>query len=192
MRNMKQSNTFNRLGAGILAIVILFCCFFGTTFTLRPAYAEMQQAPAASLNGGDAVINFASIEPGMTIQKTFYIKNTGTETVNYGFYFRDNIDPSKNTPLSGALAEVLEVTIFKKVEGQDDWVLTTGKMSELTKINTARVNQYENPAKMAELKSEEKIETLILQIHYPETAGREGMGKTLDFDFCLAFSAVSS
>lgn len=175
---MKQSNTFKRLGAGMVLTAFLLCCFLGTSFTLRPAYAEWIQPPTPCLNDGNPVItqDMYMIEPGMTIRKDFMIKNTNTEDkpVYYGFYF-DNLNE---------YAKVLEVSILEKVSDTEYRELTKGVMGLMGKADLTKA-AYNGAADVLQAN---EPKTLYLQIHYPEEAGNLAMGKTFDFDFCLVFS----
>ena len=131
---MKQSNTFKRLGTGVVLTAFLVCCFFGATFTLRPAYA-WENAPLLSLNGGNPVIVMGEnefLEPGMTIQRKFKIQNLTAEgetakNYYYGFYFQQASEEEGYSPLSGALANVLKISILDEHQN----VLVTDTMASM-------------------------------------------------------------
>ncbi|MBQ2837072.1 MAG: hypothetical protein IJE67_02975 [Peptococcaceae bacterium] len=175
---MKQSNTFKRLGTGVVLTAFLVCCFFGATFTLRPAYADWTQAPTPCLNGGNPVItqDMYTIEPGMTIREDFTILNINDENkpVYYGFYF-DNLNE---------YAKVLEVSILEKVSETEYRELTKGVMGLMGKDSLKKAGYND----VADVLQAGAPKTLYLQIHYPEEAGNAAMGKTFDFDFWLVFS----
>ena len=73
---MKQSNTFKRLGTGVILTAFLVCCFFGMTLSLRPNYA-WAEAPADSLNGGKPVIEMEKETDNS------YMLNISSKTFHY-------------------------------------------------------------------------------------------------------------
>ena len=197
---MKQSNTFKRLGAGMVLTVFLLCCFLGTSFSLRPAYAEWEAAPVGSLNGGSPVISMEAIdkgcfEPGMTLEQPFYIENGSSDIVNYRFYFAiaEDVDAS----WSDILANTLKVSILERINGSEDRVLAEGTIASMNRETISPVIQYDYvekkyiPNKYEELTAGEQKQ-LILQIHYPDTAGNEGNDEEIDFVLGLAFKAVNT
>lgn len=76
-----------------------------------------------NLNDGKPVIEEHEFlfEPGMTVEKEFFIENQSTWDVYYKLYFED---------IEGGLADVLEVSVR-----DGDKVLLSGKMSDMTKDN---------------------------------------------------------
>ena len=173
---MKQSNTFKRLGTGVVLTAFLVCCFFGATFTLHPNYA-WAEAPGPCLNGGNAVINTETenkfLEPGMTLKKPFYIKSSSeTEEVQYFLYF--DIKNMSN-PLVKEFAETVQVCI-KDTAGNE---IASGSMADLQKPTEKKSDESYDVLKGKK--------DLILQIHYPGDAGNTGQLQSLDFDMHLAF-----
>lgn len=120
---------------------------------------------AISLNGGNPVIteNEFLFEPGMTVEKEFFIKNEGGCDVWYKLYFEN---------VSGDLADVLDVT----VKTADNVVLCQGKMSELTPSNG-----FVPEVKDTSLKIDEKRILKIVFV-FPETATSAMADKELLFD----------
>ncbi len=122
------------------------------------------------LNGGNPIItaNEFLFEPGMTVEKPFYIKNNGTWGVYYKLYFSE---------ISGNLGEALDVTILN----DNDEILLSGTLTELTKENV--------PAIESVLEVNQK-QNLKVRIHFPEEKANEYQGGTLEFK--LATIAVQT
>lgn len=114
-----------------------------------------------NLNDGKPVITEREylFEPGMTVEKKFFIENQGTWDVYYKLYF-DNVE--------GGLADVLDVEIR-----DGDTVLLGGKISELTKAQVGAVDDV--------LKLKERQE-LTVSFHYPESSGNVTQNQYLSFD----------
>lgn len=108
---MSESKTAKRLTGGIVAIVVLAICLALTTFALVYTTVAVENnlfhtgEVKLNLNDGHPVIREHEFlfEPGMTVQKTFFIENDSTWDVYYRLYL-DNV--------SGGLADVLTVTIL--------------------------------------------------------------------------------
>lgn len=120
---------------------------------------------AISLNGGAPVIteNEFLFEPGMTVEKEFYIKNSGGCDVWYKLYFEN---------VSGDLADVLDV----KIKTADNVVLYQGKMSELTPANGFVPGVTDAALQVGEKR------TLKIEFVFPKTATSAVAGKQLLFD----------
>ena len=112
-----QLNTAQKLTAGVILTVFLCICLSGATFTLHPAYASgMERAAKPCLNNGNPVFknekDDPKLEPGMTIQREFIIKNMITDgegkDVYYGFYFV----PQDFMNIGKEHSRILEVTIL--------------------------------------------------------------------------------
>lgn len=115
------------------------------------------------LNGGKPVIeeNEYLFEPGMTVEKQFYLQNNSTDAVYYRLYFAN---------LEGGLADVLDVTIL-----EGDTVLYKGKPSEL--IRTAVL-----PVDKALAKDERK--ELTIRFYFPTESLNSTQNLELRFDLC--------
>jgi|LSQX01.1.fsa_nt_gb hypothetical protein len=113
------------------------------------------------LNNGQPIITAEEFlfEPGMTVEKPFYIQNNGTWDVYYQLYFAQ---------VDGNLGDVLDVTIFNE-EGQ---TLLTGKLSALT---YGRVPTVEDVLMVRERHD------LTIRFHFPEEAGNEAQSGYLTF-----------
>ena len=163
-----KSKTAKRLGTGILAIILLSACLVGTTFALVYATVTVDNnlfrtgVVSINLNDGKPVIEEHEylFEPGMTVEKSFFIENHSTWDVYYKLYF-DNVE--------GGLADILTAEIR-----YGDKILFSGKVSELTRDNVVAADDI--------LGLNERRE-LILSFHYPEEEGNRGQGQSLSFDF---------
>ena len=165
---MSENKTAKKLTASVAAIIILAVCLCITTFALVYSTVTVDNnlfqtgEIKISLNDGKPIIEEHEylFEPGMTVEKTFFIENQGTWDVYYKLYF-DNVE--------GGLADVLEVEIR-----DGDTVLLEGKISELTKEQVGVADDI--------LKLKERRE-LTVSFHFPEEAGNSTQNLYLSFDF---------
>lgn len=163
----KANKTAKKLTASVVAVIILAVCLCITTFALVYSTVAVDNnlfqtgTIQIDLNGGQPVITEDEylFEPGMTVEKPFYIENQGTWDVYYKLYF-DNVE--------GGLADVLEVEIR-----DGDTVLFGGKIADLTKETVGAADDI--------LKLNERRE-LTISFHYPEEAGNSGQAQYLSFD----------
>ena len=168
--------TIRKLQLGVFTILILSICFCITSFALVYADVSVENnlfqtgTVKINLNDGKAIINEQEyiFEPGMTVEKEFFIENQSTWDVYYRVYF-DNIKGEQ-------LADILDADIF-----YEDKLLFSGKISELTKVNV--------PAADDELLIKEK-RYLKIRIHFPEEVGNEAQNLTISFD--IAAQAVQT
>ena len=163
----ENSKTLKKLNAGIFMIVLLAICLCISTFALVYATVSVDNNLFATgsvkinLNDGKPVIEEREylFEPGMTVEKTFFLENQSTWDVYYKIYF-DNIE--------GGLADVLIVDILA-----EDRVLYSGKMAELSRESIAAADDV--------LRLSERRE-LTLRLYFPKEAGNEAQDLTLAFD----------
>lgn len=156
-----------KLSAGIFTIVLLSICLIITTFALVWATVTVENNLFATgivkinLNDGMPVIEEHEylFEPGMTVEKEFFIENLSTWDVYYKLYF-ENVD--------GGLADVLEVQL---IDG--DSVLFSGKMADLTRESAGAADN-------ALLLNEKRV--LKIRLHFPEGSGNEAQNLFLSFD----------
>ncbi len=162
---MKQTK---RLSISIITLLVLCLCLCVTSFALGMAVYEVRSnifqtgGIEIDLNGGKPVITEDEFlfEPGMTVEKPFYIQNNGTWAVYYKLYF---------SQVSGNLGDILDVTIVNK----DGDKLLSGKLSALTEKNV--------PALENELAMKERQDLTII-FHFPEEEGNEYQGGSLTFE----------
>lgn len=165
---MGQSNkTEERLTASIVAIVVLAVCLCITTFALVYSVVEVDNnlfrtgEVKINLNNGKPIIEEGEFlfEPGMTVEKDFFVENESTGDVYYKLYFDD---------VKGGLADVLDVSI----RNAEDDVLFSGKVSDLTEAKVGAADDI--------LKLNERRE-LTISFHFSEEAGNTAQGQYLSF-----------
>ncbi len=161
-------NNAKRLSISVATLVILCLCLCVTSFALGMAVYEVKNNSFQTggieidLNGGKPVITADEFlfEPGMTVEKPFYIQNNGTWAVYYKLYF---------SQVSGNLGDILDVTILNE-DGEE---LLSGKLSALTEKNV--------PALENELAMNER-QDLTVRFHFPEGEGNAYQGGSLRFE----------
>ncbi len=152
----------------LILLVFLCTCLCTVSFALGMVTYQVRENKfhagqiKINLNGGNPIIKADDFlfEPGMTVEKPFYIRNNGTWDVYYKVYF---------SQISGDLGDVLEVTI----KSEDGEVLLKGKLSELTKNNVAAFED--------ELAEGEQRD-FIASFHFPEEAENTYQNSTLQFE----------
>lgn len=157
-----------RLIISVIVLTVLCCCLVVTSFALAYQVAKLENNSfqtggiGIDLNGGKPVITADEFlfEPGMTVEKPFYIQNNGTWAIYYKLYF---------SQISGSLGDVLDVSILD----EDNVVLLTGKLSELTKETS--------PAMEDTLESGQR-QNLTIRFHFPEGSGNAVQGESLTFE----------
>lgn len=164
-----NSKTAKKLTASIAAVIILTFCLSITTYALVRETVSVENnifqtgTVQINLNDGKPVIEEHEylFEPGMTVEKPFYIQNESTWAVYYKIYF-DNVD--------GGLADVLEITIL-----DGDKILYQGTASSLTRQNVIAADDI--------LLVGEK-RNLTIRFHFPENSGNSAQNLKLAFDLC--------
>lgn len=160
-------NEPKKLNISIATLVVLFLCLCVTAFALAYAMLRVDNNVFETgeididLNGGKPVIEADEFlfEPGMTVEKSFYIKNNGTWAVYYKLYFSN---------VKGDLGDVLDVTI-KNADGN---VLLQGKLSKL--------NRHNVPVAEDELQVGERRDMTII-FHFPEDAKNTAQSDNVSF-----------
>lgn len=160
-------NEPKKLNISIATLVVLFLCLCVTAFALAYAMLRVDNNVFETgeididLNGGKPVIEADEFlfEPGMTVEKSFYIKNNGTWAVYYKLYFSN---------VKGDLGDVLDVTI-KNADGN---VLLQGKLSKL--------NRHNVPVAEDELQVGDRRDMTII-FHFPEDAKNTAQSDNVSF-----------
>jgi len=166
---MKKPKSAKKLSLGILAAILLSIGLSITTYALLYATVLVEEnsfhtgTVSIDLNGGVPVMEESEFlfEPGMRVEKPFYLQNNSSFGVYYKLYFAN---------IEGDLADVLQVTISDK-----DKVLFTGTMKELNQTDTAAAEEV---LQVGERKD------LVLGLYYPKEKGNETQEKSLGFDLC--------
>ena len=165
---MDETKTAKKLTGGIVVIVILTICLCVTSFALVYASVSVENnifhtgEVRINLNDGKPVIQEHEFifEPGMTVEKAFFIENESTSDVYYRLYL-DNV--------AGGLSSVLNVTIK-----DEDKVIYSGTANELTKQNIAAADDV--------LKIGQRRDLVIF--HFPENEGNNTQNLDLVFTMC--------
>lgn len=161
-----KTKTAKKLTTSVAAIVILAVCLCITTFALVYSTVAVESnlfqtgTIQINLNDGKPVINEYEylFEPGMTVEKEFFIENKSTWDVYYKLYFED---------IEGGLADVLEVSVR-----DGERILFSGKLEDLTKD---KVGAADDILKLNERRN------LTVSFHFPEEAGNAAQRLYLTF-----------
>jgi hypothetical protein len=166
---MAETKTAKKLTGGIVAIIVLAVCLCITTFALVWATVSVENnlfhtgTVKINLNDGKPVIEEYEFlfEPGMTVEKDFFIENESTCDIYYKLYF-DNVN--------GGLADVLQITVKN-----EEKTLYQGTAENLKRNAVAAADDV--------LKIGERRE-LTVYFYFPEEAGNSAQNLTLTFDMC--------
>lgn len=172
---MSKSKTGKRLTASVVTVIVLAVCLCITTFALIYSTVAVENnlfqtgIVKINLNDGRPVIEEHEFlfEPGMTVEKNFFVENQSTWDVYYKLYFDD---------IEGGLSEVLDVEIR-----DGNTVLYSGKASDLTRKRVGAADDI--------LRLHERRE-LTISFHYPEGAGNSTQNLYLSFN--LSADAVQT
>ena len=166
MRNNITSS--RRFITSAVMVVILTLCFAVTTYAITRKHASsygLFQTGEVKINLNDErpIISGDGFwfEPGITIERRFFVENEGDCDVYFKVYF-DNVN--------GELADVLNVKVM-----DGDSILFNGTPKDFTKINTTTAEDV--------LKQNERRDLTIF-FHYPEAAGNITQGDKLNFNLC--------
>ena len=162
-----ESKTSKSFAGSIVIIVLLAIGLCVTTFALFWTSISVENnifrtgLVKINLNDGNPVIKEHEFlfEPGMTVEKTFFIENQSTDDVYYKLYF-ENVE--------GGLAKVLLISIF---DGDNE--LYSGTAEDLDKDSVGAADDI--------LRLNEKKELKIV-FHYPENAGNDTQNMSLSFN----------
>ena len=167
---MKNKDTISRqLTVSFSLLLILITCLCVTTYALMMVSVSVSENQfrtgivAIDLNGGEPVIkeDEYKFEPGMTVEKPFYLQNQSTWAVYYRL-FLDNVE--------GDLADVLEITIL-----DGDRALYEGTANSLTRQNIIAADDILHLGERRDL---------TIRFHYPEGSGNDTQNRQLIFDLC--------
>lgn len=172
---MTETKTAKKLTGGIVAIILLAVCLVITTVALVYASVSVENnwfrtgEVKINLNDGNPVIREHEFlfEPGMTVEKDFFIENDSSGDVYYRIYL---------DAVSGGLADVLEVSVK-----EGDRVLYTGTANELTQPNSVAAD---DTLKIGQRRN------LTAVFHYPENEGNDTQKLDLTFTLCAEATQV--
>ena len=163
----EQSKTYRKLGTGIFTVIVLSVCLVVTTLAIVYATVTVDDnffqtgIVKLNLNDGKPVIeeNEYLFEPGMTVEKPFFVENQSTCDVYYRIYL-DNV--------TDKLAEVLDVTML-----EGNTILYSGKLSDMTREN---VTAADDTLAIGERRD------LTIRFHFPEDELNEAQTLSMSFD----------
>lgn len=171
----RKSKTLKKLTGSVIIVVILSICLCITSFALVYSIVSVENnqfhtgTVKLNLNDGKPVIEEHEFlfEPGMTVEKNFFVENQSSWDVYYRLYFSD---------IEGGLTNVLEVSIR---DGEK--VLFHGKMSDLTRDKVRATDDI--------LRLNERRD-LTISFHFPEEAGNSA--QLLHVTFTIGADAVQT
>lgn len=157
-----------KLHRSMIIAVLLALMLIVTTFALITSIVSVKDNTfetgivRINLNDGEPVIheNEYLFEPGMRVQKHFFIKNEGSIDAYYKVYMED---------VTGDLADVLELTITDDASGK---VLYQGTADELTRGSAAVSDDIITAG---------ESKNLTILFYFPKERGNEAQDKNLSF-----------
>lgn len=172
----KMKKTGKRLIASIVAVIALLLALGVTTYALSTVSVRVDDnyvqtgVVDINLNDGKAVIEKDEylFEPGMTVEKTFFLENRSTWDVYYKLYFEN---------VKGSLATVLTVTIRDEA-GNTLWTGTPASLSQ------SAVSAAADALKVNETKN------FTISFYFPPEKGNEA--QSTDLSFKLSAQAVQT
>lgn len=165
----KEINNKNKLIFSFIVIIILIVCFCIVTYAYVSNNVSVNDNKFVTgnveinINDGEPVIDKDEfkLEPGMTIKKSFFIKNESTINVYYKLYL-DNIE--------GDLKDIVVITIK-----EDNTTLYSDIASNLTKDNV--IDSYEL--------NKDETKNLTIYFYYPSNSNNKGQNKDLSFNLSV-------
>ncbi len=154
-----------KLQLNVITLLLLCVALCITSFALSYTVIKIENnffktgEIKINLNDGKAIINERDrlFEPGMTVEKDFFIQNNAAEPIYYKLHF---------TGVSGELSRAIEVTLLDK----NHLPLVSGKVYE-----------FETEKELIGSLSGFEKQDLIARFHFPEEEGNEYKGTELQF-----------
>ncbi len=168
-----EHNHFKHMVFSALAVIVLVFGLCAVTYAFTNLTVESKDNYfqtgniKINLNDGNSVINEDKFEPGMTVNREFFIENQGSMDVYYKIYFQD---------VEGTLVDVLNITIRN-----NDKVLFEGKADEFSEET---VNAFDDVLAVGEKR------VLTISFYYPKSEENKSEAQTLSFK--LAAKAVQT
>ncbi len=169
-----------RLAVGVVIVAALLMGLGVTTLALSTATERISgnifSTPTikGDLNGGAPILGEAALEnlePGMTVEREFFVENIGSGDAYYKLYFEG---------IEGGLADKLEVVISRKDTGA---ALYEGTLAELTREQTVSVD---DPLAVSEKRF------LKITVRIGEGAASSVAGTELTFSLSADFTQVKN
>ncbi len=146
----------------LLCLLLSIASFAAGYYLYRVSDNQFQTGTIdIDLNGGAPVITAGEylFEPGVTVEKEFYIQNNSTWAVYFRLFFEED---------AGALGDILLVTLLDA----DGTELHTGRLNDFT--------DRQNPIYQGELAVDQR-RVMTLRFHFPEEAGNRWQAEELEF-----------
>lgn len=155
-----------KLQINVITLILLCLGLCITSFAISYTWIKIENnyfhtgEIKINLNDGKPIIseNDHLFEPGMTVEKNFFIKNSGIEPIYYKLNFKG---------VSGELSEAIVVTILDKNHIE----LVSGKIYE-----------FETDKELIGSLSGNEKQDLIARFHFPKSEGNKYKGKSLQFE----------
>lgn len=169
MATKDKSQTGRRLAADIAIIIVLMLCLAITTSALVYSIVTVENemfrtgSIQINLNDGKPVIQEHEFlfEPGMTVEKNFFVQNQSTWDVYYRLYFED---------VEGGLADFLRITVL-----EGNRVLYEGTAASMTQDTVLAAEDM--------LRLNERRD-LTIRFYFPPESGNAAQNLTLSFNLC--------
>ena len=175
----EKNNSRRRLYVLLLLIVLVAGAFALTVYASTRIAREVKRNYFSTgeidinLNDGYPVIAGGSgdpkdavhgylFEPGVTVEKPFFVRNEGTGDFYYKIYFRE---------VEGDLADDLEITI----RDEEDKILFSGILADMTRLAVKPADDVLAPDEQRDL---------TITFHVPEGKGNEAQDKHVSFILC--------
>lgn len=176
----KKDRTGKKLTAGLITIMILACCLCFTTYAL--VYSEVMVEDNIFHTGtvkinlldseGNNLVDNTIIdknsyifEPGMRVEKPFWIENVGTADCYYRIFFDD---------VKGELSKILQVRIIVPADAtREEKILYEGLAADLT-----RDSVYTDKL---EVSTSQEIK---ISFYFPPSAGNYYQNRQMSFNIC--------
>ena len=163
---MSNFNLTKKLTLSVILLIILSLCLCITTFALTYSIVSVENNifqsgyVSINLNDGKPIIEDDEFifEPGMTVQKEFFLKNNSSWDIYYKLYFEN---------VNGKLADAIEISI-----SYGEKTLYSGKASELNQSVLAADDEI----------AIGETRKLMATFHFPSKLGNELQAQQLTFD----------
>lgn len=174
--NQQRKKSAKKFISGLFAIILLFGIGAGTLYAYNNHVSVQENTFQTgtlkiNLNDGYALLyaHEYTFEPGMTIERDFFIKNEGTIDAYYKLYFAN---------VEGEIADDLEITIK-----DGSTILYTGALTSFTRESVAAVDK---------ILAAGETHTLTAIFHMPEGTENTAQSKTISFDFFADATQVAN
>jgi len=170
-----KSKSAKKISNSVILVVLLSICLTVTSAALALSIISLEDntfitgTVDINLNDEKPIFNLTGVEPGMTLEGKFWLKNDSTTSVYYKVYCSD---------IGGTLADAMDVKLYSLVTDGSGAeisrsVVFQGKLSRLTKDNA--------PLSDAVL-GIGQTRYFAMQLHFPEDCGNEYQESGMSFN----------